>query len=170
MSVDLSVLRVRDWTTASPPVITPRTTIATALRLLREHRIPALPVWDEGRFVGMVHQTDLLRLTPSEATTLDVYELREVLDRMTVACVLVPARACVAPDDSLAEAAMLLLRLPSGVIPVVDNGHPVGLLTWADVLRAAVGNAATALTPAARPASLRSRGRGPLTVAVEGAP
>jgi acetoin utilization protein AcuB len=169
MIVDLSVLRVRDWTAASPPVITPRTTIATALRLLREHSIPALPVWDQGRFVGMAHETDLLRLTPSEATTLDVYELREVLDRMTVTRVIASASAWVAPDDSLAEAGKLLLRVPHGIIPVVDDGRPVGLLTWADVLRAAAGSAATAMMPAARPASLRPRGRGPLAVAVEGA-
>ena len=167
MIVDLSLLCVRDVTAAALPVITPRTTIATARRLLREHCIPALPVWDQGRFVGLAHETDLLRLTPSEATTLDVYELHEVLDRMTVARVIASTSTCVAPDDSLAEAATLLLRAPHGIVPVVDDGRPVGLLTWADVLRAAVGDAATTATPAARLASLRPRGRGPLAVAVE---
>lgn len=49
MTVDLRTLRVRDWMSASPPVITPHTSIATALRLLREHHVSALPVWDEGR-------------------------------------------------------------------------------------------------------------------------
>jgi CBS domain-containing protein len=63
MTVDLSVLSVRDCMIASPPVITPRTTVATALRLLREHPVPALPVWDK---VGDVPtgRTPAERLTP----------------------------------------------------------------------------------------------------------
>ena len=167
MTVDLSVLSVRDCMIASPPVITPRTTVATALRLLREHPVPALPVWDNGRFMGMTHETDLLRLTPSEATTLDIYELREVLDRMTVVTVIAPAGTWVAPDSSLAEAAVLLLRTPHGIIPVLDEGCPVGLLTWAAVLRAAVADVLTARMPGERQTPRRPGGRGSLPLAVE---
>jgi acetoin utilization protein AcuB len=165
MTVDLRILRVRDWMISSPAVITPRTTIATALRLLREHRAPALPVVADGRFVGIVHETDLLRLTPSEATTLDVYELREVLDRMTVARVIGPANAVVALDASLSEAAALLLRAPHGIVAVVDEGCPAGLLTWADVLRASAGDAPVR-TPGAR-AALPPLSRDPLAVGIE---
>ena len=169
MVVDLNTTRVRDWYAPSPPVITPRTTVATALRLLREHHIPALPVWDNGRFVGMVHETDLLRLTPSEATTLDVYELREVLDGMTIARVIAPAGPCANPDDTIAEAATLLLRTPDRIVPVIENKRPVGLLTWADVLRAAGGEPAATPASAAGVVLLRPRSRGALAAAVEGA-
>jgi acetoin utilization protein AcuB len=154
---DLSALRVGDSIRASFLVLSPQTTVATALRLLREHGVPGLPVWDRDRFVGMTYETDLLRLTPSEASTLDIYELREVLDRMTVRRALGPATPCAALGDSLAEGARLLLSTPHGVIPVVSGDRPVGLLTWADVLRAAIGNAASSGTPdvAARPPRLR---------------
>ena len=157
MNIDLRFLPVREWMIASP-VITPRTTIATALRLLREHGVSALPVWDEGRLVGMAHETDLLRMTPSEANTLDVYELREVLETMTIARVTAPAVACPS-DASLADAASLMLRSSGGIIPVVDAGRPIGLFTWAALLRA--------LSPAPSRAPLELATRGAIPAAVE---
>lgn len=142
MLVDLGSTLVRDWMVGSP-VITRRTTVATALRLLREHSAPALLVWEDGRLAGLVDEKALLRLTPSEATTLDVYELREVLDKMTVARAVAPATAAVAPDTPLDRAAGLMLRDAAEALPVVETGRPVGLLTRTALLRAAVGDSAS---------------------------
>lgn len=142
MIVDLGLTKVRDYIVGSP-VITRRTTVATALRLLREQCVPALPVWEDGRLAGFVDEKSLLRFTPSEATTLDVYELREVLEKMTVARLVVPAPAAVTPNTRLDEAAALLLRNAVEVLPVLETGRLVGLLTRASVLEAAVGNSAS---------------------------
>ncbi len=141
MIVDLGSTLVRDWVVGSP-VITCRTTVATALRLLREHGLPALPVWDDGRLAGLVDERALLRLTPSEATTLDVYELREVLEKMTVARAVTPTAGAVAPDTPLDAAARLMLRNAAEILPVVEAGRLVGLLTRGSLLRAAVGDPA----------------------------
>lgn len=117
----------------SSPIITPRTTVATALRLLREHDVAALPVCDGGRFVGLVDEKGLLRLTPSEVATLDVYELRDWLDRLTVSRVIdsVPA---IASDASLEDAAVLMRAGRHEVIPVVDGDRLAGLLPWTALL------------------------------------
>jgi acetoin utilization protein AcuB len=139
MLPDLSTTRVRDWMIASVPVITPQTTIATALRLLREHDLPALPVCAGARLLGLVDEKALLRLTPSEATTLDVYELRAALDSMTVARVATPPPAPVTPDASLDAVALLMLEAGAPVIPVLDGGRLVGLIGWSSLLAAAVG-------------------------------
>lgn len=142
MSVDQSTSCVRTWMSPALPLITPRTTIATALRLLREHRVPALPVCDGERFVGLVTEKALLRLTPSEATTLDVYELREVLEKLTVSRAVQAAAASVAPDASLHEAAALMSRTAAEVLPVLDAGRLAGLLHWTAVLAATAGDLA----------------------------
>ena len=144
MIAELSTARVRDWMISSVPVITQQTTIATALRLLREHGLPALPVVSGGRLAGLVDEKALLRLTPSEATTLDVYELREVLCRMTVARVVSPPRASVPPDASLRAAAALMLREGAEVLPVLEDARVVGLVTWASLLAPAIGEPAPA--------------------------
>ena len=143
MALDLGSVRVRDWMLVSVPVITPKTSIATALRLLREHDVPALPVSGAAGFLGLVDEKALLRLTPSEATTLDVYELHEALDRMTVARLTSPARETVAPDARLDETALLMLREGVEAIAVAQDGRVLGLLTWTSVLAAAIGAPAT---------------------------
>jgi len=116
------------------PVITPRTTVATALRLLREHDVPALPVCEGGRFVGLVRENSLLRLTPSEATTLDVYELRDLLDKLTVSHIIEPVPA-IASDASLEDAAVLMRAGRHEVLPVTDGGRFAGLLPWTALLQ-----------------------------------
>ena len=123
------LIRVGQRMTASIPIITPRTSVATALRLLREHGAPALPVADGPHFVGLVSEKALLRLTPSDATTLDVYELREVLDRLTVGRV-VERTPIVAPDAPLDQAKTLMLSEGREVLPVLDGGRLVGVLHW----------------------------------------
>jgi len=130
--IDVRTASVRSSTIFSP-VITPRTTVATALRLLREHETKALPVCDADRFVGLVNETGLLRLTPSDVTTLDVYELRNVLDGLTVARVVEPVPA-IAADASLEDAAVLMRTGRHEVLPVLDGGRLIGLLPWTAVL------------------------------------
>ena len=139
MVVDFNANRVREWMVNSVPVITPRTTVATALRLLREHNVPALPVVADGRLLGLVDEKEMLRYTPSEATTLDVYELHDVLEKMTVGRIACPAPGAVAPDAPLEEAAQLMLRTHRDVVPVVDGGRLLGLVTSASLVAAAAG-------------------------------
>jgi acetoin utilization protein AcuB len=152
VALDLGSARVRDWMTTSVPVITTKTTVATALRLLREHGLPALPVYAENGLVGLVEEKALLRLTPSEATTLDVYELHQVLDQMTVARVTVPPRATIAPEAALDEAAALVIQAGADVIPVVDQGRFLGLLTPSGLLAAVVRGASAGRRRDALPA------------------
>ena len=50
------------------------------------------PAGGRGRpAAGLVDEKELLRYTPSEATTLDVYELHDVLEKMTVGRIACPA-------------------------------------------------------------------------------
>jgi CBS domain-containing protein len=120
---------------AAAPVVLPTTSVATALRLMREVELPVLPVMRDGQFAGLVYERDLLRLTPSEATTLDRYELHAVLAGLTVARAVRPGDA-VSPECPVEEAARRMTEARAPVIPVVSNGLPVGLLLWTAVLEA----------------------------------
>jgi len=142
MSVDLDAAHVGDWMAVPLPAITPRTSISTALRLLREHGATALAVLDGTRFVGLVDEKALLRFTPSEATTLDVYEVRAALEKLTVARAARPVAEAVAPDTPLAAAAAAMYRACAQVMPVMEGGRLVGLLPWTRILAAASGEAA----------------------------
>lgn len=130
--IDVRTADLRDRMVFSP-VITSRTTVATALRLLREHDVPALPVVDGDRFLGLVRETGLLRLTPSDATTLDVYELRNVLDGLTVSRI-VERTPSIGVTASVEDAATLMRAGRYPVLPVMDGGRFVGLLPWTALL------------------------------------
>lgn len=137
---DLRTACAREWMIVSFPRITVRTTVATALRLLLEHPLPALPVCEGERLAGLVDERALLRLTPSEATTLSIYEIRSMLDKITVREVVMPPSGLVAPETPLDEVASLMVREGADVIPVVDTDRLLGLLAWTSVLRAVLGD------------------------------
>jgi acetoin utilization protein AcuB len=139
MVLDLRSSDVSSIMITALPILTPKTTVATALRLMREHGISTLPVSSDDGMQGLVNEKTLLRYTPSEATTLDVYELRDVLDRLTVQRATVAPRAVVAPHARLDEAAALMLRTDTDVVAVMEAGRFVGLVTWCGLLAAAVG-------------------------------
>jgi CBS-domain-containing membrane protein len=130
-------MNARDAMTPSPLTVTPRTSVAAALRLIRDNGITHLPVVERGRILGVLRQEHLLALTPSEATTLSRHELHDALARLTVERAVEPALALEATTP-LAEAARRLLQGSAHEALVVEQGRLVGILTHSDLLRALV--------------------------------
>jgi CBS domain-containing protein len=130
-------MNARDAMTPSPLTVTPRTSVAAALRLVRDNRIAHLPVVERGRILGVVRQERLLALTPSEATTLSRHELHDALAGLTVERAIAPALTIDAAIP-LAEAARLLLERAAEEALVTEDGRLAGILTHSDLLRALV--------------------------------
>ena len=126
-----------DAMTPGPLTVTPRTSVAAALRLIRDNGIAHLPVVDRGRIVGVVRQERLLALTPSEATTLSRHELLDALALLTVERAVEPALS-LAARTSLAEVARHLLERGAHEALVVEEDRLVGILTHSDLLRALI--------------------------------
>ena len=127
----------REAMTPAPLTVTPRTSVATALRLARDNGISHLPVVERGQILGVVRQERLLALTPSEATTLSRHEMHDALARLTVERAVEPALTLPA-GTRLTDAARLLLALGAHEALVTDDGRLVGILTHSDLLRALV--------------------------------
>jgi acetoin utilization protein AcuB len=71
----------------TPDVITvsPDLPIAEGLELMRQKKIHRLPVLDKkGRLVGIVSHSDLLYASPSSATSLNVWEVTYLLNRIKI--------------------------------------------------------------------------------------
>jgi acetoin utilization protein AcuB len=120
------------------PVISRRTTVHDALRLVRGNGYPALPVCERGRFLGLVGEKELLEMTPSQATLFSRQEIAALLDRVTVGAVVRVPPAAVSQDQSLREAAEAMVRHSTGVLPVLENGRYAGLISWEEILDAAL--------------------------------
>jgi acetoin utilization protein AcuB len=124
--------------TRDPVVVSPRATLADALRLTRERRIRHLPVVDGGALAGIVSDRDVRTALPSPLTQTDE-ERTEFLERTPVSAVMRTDVATVGPRDSVEDAAKLMRRQRIGALPVVDaHGAVLGILSESDVLDAFV--------------------------------
>ena len=133
-----------DAMTPGPLTVTPRTSVAAALRLARDNGIGHLPVVERGRILGVVRHERLLALTPSEATTLSRHELHDALARLTVERAVEPALTLPAGTPLTEAARHLLDRAANGAL-VVDGDRLVGILTHSDLLRALIPRAPEAI-------------------------
>jgi len=57
---------------------------------------------------------------------------------MHIRDVMTPNPTCVSPDDSIQSAARIMRDQDTGVVPVVENGRPVGIVTDRDIVVRAV--------------------------------
>ncbi len=133
-------MTARDAMTPNPLTVTSRTSVAAALRLIRDNGIRHLPVVDRGRILGVVRQDRVLALTPSEATTLSRFELHDVLGRLTVEQAMEPA-LILDTATPLAQAARILLDGNAPEALVTEGERLVGILTHSDLLRALITQA-----------------------------
>ncbi len=129
---------VKDWMTRDPVVISPKTTLPQAYQLMKERRIRRLPVVDHGKLVGIVSLGDVREASPSDATTLSIYELNYLLAQLAVERIMTRDVQSVGPDATIREAARLMLERKIGGLPVVEAGKVVGILTESDIFRMVV--------------------------------
>ena len=139
MKRDIREIPVSEYMTLSIPVISSRTSVNEALRLVRGHGFSALPVCDKGRFLGLVREKDLLEMTPSRATLLSRQEIPALLENVTVRAVVKVPPATVAHDLSLREAAEIMVKSSSEILPVLEDDRYAGLISWVELMKATVG-------------------------------
>ena len=115
--------------------VTPETTMVKARDLLREHNIKQVPVVDrQGRLVGILTDRDIRSAWASPATTLSIYELTYVLQKLTVESVMVKNVITATPDASIERAAKIMHDHRIGSLPVVEGDKVVGIITSTDLM------------------------------------
>ncbi len=129
---------VREWMTPNPITIEPHTSLGQANRLMKEHSIRRLPVVDHGKLAGIVTLGDLREASPSDATSLSIFEIHYLLAKLTVKDIMTREPITVAPEATVYEAARLLFENKIGGLPVVDRGQVVGIITESDIFRMVV--------------------------------
>jgi acetoin utilization protein AcuB len=129
-------LRVRDLMTKTPLTVTPDTSVHEARALMQQRKIRHLPVLEHGRLVGIISDRLLRTVLPSPATSLSVWEINYLLDRLTVGEVMTHFVMTVTPETLVSEAVGRMLGQKVGALPVVEEGQLVGILTRTDILRA----------------------------------
>jgi acetoin utilization protein AcuB len=131
----MNIRIVREWMTPNPITITLQTTLPEAHRSMDEHKVRRLPVMNKGKLVGIVTRGDIRAAQASEATTLSIYELNYLLDRIPAKDFMAYDPITVTANATIGEAAGLMLQHKIGGLPVVENGELVGIITETDLCR-----------------------------------
>ncbi len=120
------------------PVITvrPETPIQDALQLMRSEHIRRAPVVDDhGRLIGIVSERDLLHASPSEATSLSIWEVHYLLSKITVERIMAKDVVTVTEDTPIEEAARIMADNKIGGLPVLRGSEVVGMVTETDLFK-----------------------------------
>ncbi len=128
---------VGDKMTPNPITVTPDTSVSDALRLMREKKIGRLPVLDQRhQLVGIVSDADLLYASPSPVTSLNVWEIHDLLYRLKINKVMTREVVTVTEDTPLEEAARLMADRRIGGLPVMRDQKLVGIIAETDIFKA----------------------------------
>ena len=136
VDAQMSPLRVRDVMSVYPVTIPPSLSVQEAHTLMQQRKVRHLPVLQDGCLVGIVSDRDIRSVLPSPATSLAVWELRHLLDNLTVGEMMTCFVMTTTPERLMTEAVGRMLGHRVGALPVVEDRRVVGILTRTDVLRA----------------------------------
>jgi len=127
---------VKNWMSKEVITVDADDSMQNAIYMLKEQNIKILPVMDDGTLVGIITDRDLKKASPSDATTLDMHELLFLISKIKVRDLMKKPVYIAKPDDTVEEAAALLLEKKISGIPVVDeNNRLVGIITRSDIFR-----------------------------------
>lgn len=133
---------VKDWMSADVVTIAPGKTLPEANQLMIREEIRRLPVVDAGgKLVGIVSLGDVRQAQPSSATTLSVWELNYILSTLRIEKIMTRNPVTVGPNNTVGEAARLMLENRISGLPVVDETDQlIGIITESDIFAMVVLN------------------------------
>ena len=99
--------------------------VSKALQLMQQRQIHHLPVMAGGRMVGWITSRDLREVL-----------LASMLEKITVADVMIKAPISVTADTGVEEAARLVQEHKIGGMPVLEGDRLVGVITMLDLIGA----------------------------------
>lgn len=143
---------VKDFMTKKVITVSPEESLADAFAIIKEYRVRRIPVVDDsGRLVGIVSERDLLKASPSTATSLNIWELNYLLSKMKISDVMIPDVVTIESNEPLEKAALLMREKKIGAIPVTEKGQLAGIITESDIFEAfievmGIGEKGTRLT------------------------
>ena len=127
---------VAERMTKHPVSVTSNATIGDVDRLMKKHKFHRMIVIDNGKLVGYLSDRDIVRVTPSPATSLSKFEIRSLLDKLSVKDIMKTKVVTVSEDATIEEAALIMYQHKVGGLPVISQvGAVVGIITATDILK-----------------------------------
>ncbi|MBR5913073.1 MAG: CBS domain-containing protein [Selenomonadaceae bacterium] len=127
---------VADRMTKHPVSVKSNATIGEVSKLMQKNNFHRMLIIDDGKLVGYLSDRDIVRVTPSPATSLSKFEIRSLLDKLSVKDVMKTKVVTVNEDATIEEAALIMYNNKVGGLPVISEvGAVVGIITATDILK-----------------------------------
>lgn len=146
---------VRDVMNTEPVACQATDTVSEAVLLLKRNDISGMPVLEGAKLVGVVSESDLLRLLSSEEegglwlpSPLEILEVpirdlirweklqagAEEVGKTQVSEMMTKNVHTVTPEDTIEEAASIMVRHRINRLPVLEDEKLVGIVTRGDII------------------------------------
>ena len=129
---------VKDNMIPSPITIKAEQSVSEAVDLMSENKLHRLPVVDDqGKLIGLVTESVISRNTPNSASSLSVYELNYLLNKLKISDIMIRDVKTIGKDALLEEAATVLRKYDIGCLPVTEEDDKlIGIITHNDIFTA----------------------------------
>jgi CBS domain-containing protein len=115
---------VKDAMTSEVTTAAPSLSLTEAAMLMKQEDVGSVPIVDGERLVGMLTDRDIVVRGIADGSDPHAIKAGDIASRDVVS---------VRPDDDLDEALRLMAQHQVRRLPVVDDGHLVGVVAQADV-------------------------------------
>ena len=119
-------LKVEDVMVEDVISVPEKATVKEAAGLMNQHGIGCLIVVKNGKPVGIVTETDMVKRVILKPLDPEKTEVRKIMSEPLVV---------VSPQMSLEEASKIMRKQKIKKLPVIEKGHLVGLVTTTDIVR-----------------------------------
>lgn len=120
--------QVRDVMTSNPTTCEPTATLVDAAKVMAREDVGPVPIVEGGKLVGLVTDRDIIIRAVAEGRDVTSTAVRDVASKDLVT---------VTADEDLDRALQLMADNQVRRIPVVEGDRVVGIVSQADVARAA---------------------------------
>ncbi len=149
-------MKVNQVMNSNPVTCGPETTLRDVAGIIKKYHIGGIPVVEKGHVLGIITESDILRLLETGRISEDLWlpspleiievPIREFInwektrDALTdfggkpVREVMHSPVITIGPDDSIEDAAALILKKKISRLPVISDGQLVGIVTRRDIV------------------------------------
>lgn len=132
-------MNVEHFMTQEVITVTKDTRVTDAVDIMERNNFHRLPVVENNQYIGLVTDEEVAENSPSSVTSLSIYEMNYLFDKMTVGEIMTKQTVTVSPETLLEETATIMNDQNVTVLPVLDDSnHAVGILTYKDIFKALI--------------------------------
>jgi len=150
-------MKIKDVMNTDVIVCAPDDTLGNLADMFKKNHISGIPVVDKGKVVGLVSETDLIKLFKTPEFSNDLWlpspfeiieipirnlvkleETKKFFENMKlrpVKSIMTKTVHAISPDEDLEDASSMMVKYDVNRLPVLDNGKLVGIVARSDIIK-----------------------------------